>query len=79
MLASILPIALLANILRVLALVLITFYAGDGAGSAFHDAAAFLEIGFAFGAFFAADSLLNMTSRGGSPAHPDSHHRAART
>ena len=59
LLASVLPIALLANVIRVLALVLITYYAGDGAGTAFHDEAAYLEIVFAFGAFFALDSLLS--------------------
>jgi exosortase len=59
LLASILPIALLANILRVLALVLITFYFGDDAGASFHDAASYLEILFAFGGFFTLDSLLS--------------------
>jgi exosortase len=59
LLVSILPIALLANILRVLALVLITYYAGDDVGGAFHDVAAYLEIAFAFGAFFAVDSWLS--------------------
>jgi len=61
LLASILPIALLANILRVLGLVLITFYAGDGVGEAFHDSAAYLEIAFAFGAFFLVDSVMSRT------------------
>jgi exosortase len=63
LLVSILPIALLANVLRVFALVLITFYAGDEVGAAFHDVAAYLEIAFAFGAFFTVDSLLTHQHR----------------
>jgi exosortase/archaeosortase family protein len=58
LLASILPIAFAANIVRVLMLVLITFYEGDGAGRAFHDHAGFLEVALAFGGFFAVDALL---------------------
>jgi len=58
LLASILPIAFAANIVRVLMLVLITFYQGEGAGRAFHDHAGLLEVGLAFGAFFAFDALL---------------------
>jgi exosortase B len=59
LLLSILPIAFFANILRVLLLMLVTYYWGDGAGQAFHDYAGYLEIVFAFGAFFAMDALLN--------------------
>jgi exosortase len=70
LLASILPIALLANILRVLALVLITFYFGDAAGTSFHDAASYLEILFAFGGFFALDSLLSRVLEKRPLAHP---------
>ena len=55
----ILPIALLANILRVLVMVLVTFYFGDRAGTAFHDSAGLLEIGFAFGVFFLLDRVLD--------------------
>jgi exosortase B len=60
-LLSILPIAFAANVVRVLTLVLITYYGGDGAGSAFHDQAAYLEIALAFGAFFALDMILKST------------------
>jgi exosortase B len=43
LIASILPIALLANVLRVMVLVLVTFHFGDEAGQGFlHDAAGFL-------------------------------------
>jgi exosortase len=58
LLASILPIAFAANIVRVLLLVLITYYQGEGAGRAFHDNAGLLEVLLAFGAFFALDALL---------------------
>lgn len=59
LLVSILPIAFLANILRVLLLMVVTYYWGDGAGQSFHDYAGYLEIVFAFGAFFAMDAVLN--------------------
>ena len=58
LLASILPIAFLANIVRVMLLVLVTYYLGDRAGQQFHDYAGYLEIAFAFGGFFALDALL---------------------
>jgi exosortase B len=59
LLASVLPIAFLANILRVLLLMFVTYYYGDGTGQAFHNQAGYLEIVFAFGAFFALDALLS--------------------
>jgi len=62
LLASILPIAFAANIVRVLLLVLITYYYGDAAGRTFHDYAGVLEVLLAFGAFFAFDRLLNRFS-----------------
>jgi exosortase B len=58
LLASILPIAFAANIVRVLLLVLITYYNGEAAGSTFHDHAGVLEVLLAFGAFFTLDRLL---------------------
>jgi exosortase B len=58
LLAAILPIAFIANIARVLILMLVTYYYGDGAGQAFHDQAGYLEIVFAFGAFFGFDWVL---------------------
>jgi exosortase B len=63
LLLSILPIAFIANIIRVLLLVLITYYQGDTAGRAFHDQAAFLEIGLAFGGFFLLDHLIERLNR----------------
>jgi exosortase B len=59
LLASILPIAFAANIVRVLLLVLITYYNGDAAGRTFHDYAGVLEVLLAFAAFFAFDRLLD--------------------
>ncbi len=58
LLASAIPIAFIANVARVTLLVLITYHWGDEAGSQFHDAAGFVEIALAFGAFFAIDTLL---------------------
>lgn len=58
LLLTILPIAFVANIIRVLLLVLVTYYQGDAAGRAFHDQAGLLEIALAFGAFFLLDSML---------------------
>jgi exosortase B len=58
LLAFTIPIAFVANVLRVLTLVLITYHFGDAAGHSFHDYAGYAEIAFAFGAFFVLDSLL---------------------
>jgi exosortase B len=59
LLAAILPIAFAANIVRVLLLVLITYYRGEAAGRSFHDYAGVLEVLLAFGAFFGFDRLLD--------------------
>ncbi len=64
LLLSILPIAFLANVIRVAGLTLITYYAGEGAGIRFHDRAAYLEILLAFGSFFAIERLLDRVRRG---------------
>jgi len=63
LLASILPIAFAANIVRVLLLVLITYYRGEAAGRIFHDYAGVLEVLLAFIAFFAFDRLLGWLSQ----------------
>ncbi len=63
LLLSILPIAFLANIIRVILLVLITYYRGESSGKAFHDHAGLLEVAMAFGGFFAFDRLLMLFSR----------------
>jgi exosortase B len=63
-----LPIAFVANVLRVLTLVLVTYHFGDAAGHAFHDYAGYAEIAFAFGAFFVLDAaLLRFLGSGGGP------------
>jgi len=63
LLASILPIAFAANVVRVLLLVLITYYDGEAAGQTFHGYAGVLEVLLAFSAFFAFDRLLGWFSR----------------
>jgi exosortase B len=60
MLASILPIAFIANIVRVIALVLITYHFGDEAGQGFlHGAAGMVLMLVALMCFFALDALLD--------------------
>lgn len=58
LLLGLFPVALLANLLRVIVLVLTTYHFGDAAGQNFHDVAGYLEIVFAFGAFMALYALL---------------------
>jgi len=59
MLVSILPIAFVANIVRVIALVLITYHLGDAAGQGFlHGAAGIVLMLVALLFFFALDALL---------------------
>jgi exosortase B len=58
--ASIVPIAFAANIVRVIALVLITYHFGDAAGQGFlHGAAGIVLMLVALAAFFALDALLS--------------------
>lgn len=63
LLASVLPIAFAANVVRVAALVLITYYGGESAGNYFHDHAGVLEIAVAFGGFFLFDLALRRGRR----------------
>lgn len=63
LLLSVLPIAFFANILRVILLVLITYYGGESSGKAFHDHAGVLEVVLAFAGFFALDHLLLLFKR----------------
>ena len=61
MLLSILPIAFAANIVRVITLVLVTFYLGDEAGQGFlHGAAGMLLMLVALMLFFMLDKLLDV-------------------
>ena len=60
MLAAILPIAFSANIVRVIALVLVTYHFGDEAGQGFlHDSAGLLLIVIALAALFALDRAVS--------------------
>ncbi len=73
MLASILPIAFLANIVRVIILVLVTYHLGDEAGQGFlHGAAGIVLMLVALGIFFALDGLLRLVLKEGPrrPASP---------
>ena len=58
LLLSVLPVAFVANVIRVVGLLLITYYFGDSAGRTFHSSAAWLEIVLAFAGFFGVDHLL---------------------
>lgn len=71
MLASILPIAFMANIVRVMALVLITYHFGDEAGQGFlHGTAGMVLMLVALACFFALDGLLARLLRGRQPPAP---------
>jgi exosortase B len=72
MLASILPIAFAANIVRVIVLVLITYYLGDEAGQGFlHGTAGMVLMIVALVIFFAFDALLALFIRPRpAPAQP---------
>ncbi|MES2354977.1 MAG: exosortase-associated protein EpsI, B-type [Pseudomonadota bacterium] len=61
--ASVLPIALLANVLRVAFLTLITYHFGDAMGQRFHDVAGMVEAFLALGTFFLLDWLLGFSDR----------------
>jgi len=58
LLLAVLPIAFVANVIRVCLLMWVTYVYGDGAGRAFHDQAGYLEIVLAFVMFFGFDWLL---------------------
>jgi exosortase/archaeosortase family protein len=61
MLTAILPIAFSANIVRVITLVLITYYFGDEAGQGFlHGAAGMVLMLVALLLFFALDKVLDL-------------------
>ena len=68
MLAAILPIAFVANIIRVMTLVLVTYYLGDEAGQGFlHGAAGMVLMLVALMFFFLLDSVLNKLLRPAAP------------
>ena len=64
MLASILPIAFVSNLVRVIFLVLITYHLGDEAGQGFlHGAAGMVLMVVALMGFFALDSMLTILAK----------------
>jgi exosortase B len=68
-LASLLPIAFLANLARVVALVLITYHFGDGAGQGFlHGFSGILLFAVSLGGVFLWDRVLLAWRRNDSPA-----------
>ena len=58
LLLSIIPVALLTNVIRVAGLTLITFYFGEEAGAEFHDWAGYLEIALAFASLYGIERAL---------------------
>ena len=71
MLASILPIAFAANIVRVITLVLVTFYLGDEAGQGFlHGAAGMVLMLVALMLFFVLDRVLDKLIPNAVPKAP---------
>jgi exosortase/archaeosortase family protein len=71
LLASIVPVAFLANIVRVLILVLVTFHMGDEAGQGFlHGFAGIVLFIVALGLFFGLDKLLELLSPFREPRQP---------
>ncbi|MEI7443662.1 MAG: exosortase B [Burkholderiales bacterium] len=63
LLSLVLPIAFVANIVRVCLLMWVTFEFGDIAGQRFHDWAGYLEIVLAFALFFGLDALFGAAGR----------------
>ncbi|MFT3905878.1 MAG: exosortase [Steroidobacteraceae bacterium] len=63
LLASVLPVAFVANVIRVGLIVLITYHFGDAAGRSFHDKAGILEVIMAFGGFFLVDCFISLFAR----------------
>ena len=63
LLAAIVPVAIVANLARVLTLVLATYFGGDDLGSQLHDYVAFAEIALAFGSFFVLDHFVRLVLR----------------
>jgi exosortase len=66
LLAAILPVAIAANLIRVLVLVLATYYGGDSLGRELHDYVSYAEIGLAFGAFFLLDHFAQLVAPRGA-------------
>lgn len=67
LMAAVLPIAFLANVTRVAALVLTTYHWGDEAGRGLHDYAAVAEILLVFGAFLVLDRIIRIALPDATP------------
>ena len=63
LLASIVPVATMANVTRVATLVLATYFGGDSLGRQLHDYVSYAEIAVAFGSFFVLDHMLTAWRR----------------
>jgi exosortase len=64
LLLAIVPLAIIANLVRVILLVLLTYYAGSSVAQGFmHEAAGLVTFAVALGGMFAADSLLSLVAR----------------
>ena len=70
MIASILPIAFLANVIRVMLLVLVTYYFGDATGQAFHEYAGILLFLLALLLLFSFDALLKWVFKKSESTQP---------
>ncbi|MEP7243920.1 MAG: exosortase [Gammaproteobacteria bacterium] len=79
LLISVLPVAFIANVIRVVGLLLVTYYFGDSAGRTFHSSAAWLEIALAFAGFFGIDSLLSAVDSWRQRSRAKAGSRAAQT
>jgi len=70
LLASILPIAFVSNVIRVILLMLATYYGGESTGQALHDSASYFEIALVFSGLFGFDWCLRKLLPGTlHPAH----------
>lgn len=69
LLLAIVPLAVFANLVRVILLVLLTYHAGSSVAQGFmHDAAGLITFAVALGGMFAADALLGLALRDRSAA-----------
>lgn len=70
MIASILPIAFISNVIRVMLLVLVTYHFGDAMGHSFHEFAGILLFVVALLLLFAFDALLKLIFKKSEGARP---------
>jgi exosortase len=63
LLLAIVPVALAANLLRVIVLVLVTYHAGDATGRQWHEVAGLAMFGIALATLVTFDTLISRVSR----------------